>query len=76
MIQYRNGLIGKHFRTLLQTCIFHIHGMTTDHQVLLVRALGELCPVLWTGEIEDMKNYLVCPFSLSVRYQTEVTHTG
>ncbi|KAK1218880.1 hypothetical protein PQX77_018407 [Marasmius sp. AFHP31] len=42
MMQYRNGLIGKHFKTLIQ----------------LIRALGELGTVLWIPEIEDMDIYL------------------
>ena len=60
MIQYRNGLIGKHFKTLMQTTVFHIHDLVNESQLLLIRALGELGPVLWTGEIENMNRYLVC----------------
>ena len=42
MMQYRNGLIGKHFKTLMQTMIFHIKDIVTPDQFALVRALGEL----------------------------------
>jgi hypothetical protein len=59
IMQYRNGLIGKHFKTLLQTTCFHIQDMVSENQLLLVRSLGELCPVLWTGVIDDMDDYLV-----------------
>ncbi|KAJ7215182.1 hypothetical protein C8J57DRAFT_1600480 [Mycena rebaudengoi] len=58
MMQYCNGLIGKHFKTLMQTMIFHIHNIVTPEQFTLVRALGELGPVLWTPVIENMEEYL------------------
>jgi hypothetical protein len=59
IMQYRNGLIGKHFKTLLQTSIFHVQDIVSTDQFLLLRTLDELCPILWTGIIEDMDNYLV-----------------
>ncbi|KAJ6610339.1 hypothetical protein B0H10DRAFT_1769300, partial [Mycena sp. CBHHK59/15] len=58
MMQYCNGLIGKHFKTLMQTTIFHIHDIVTPNQFTLVRALGELGPILWTAVIDDMEEYL------------------
>ncbi|KAJ7829680.1 hypothetical protein B0H14DRAFT_2593909 [Mycena olivaceomarginata] len=59
IMQYRNGLIGKHFKTLMQTMIFHIHDIVTSDQFTLVRALGELGPVLWMPIIDDMDQYLL-----------------
>ncbi|KAL0058179.1 hypothetical protein AAF712_015156 [Marasmius tenuissimus] len=38
MIQYRKGLIGKHFKTLLQLSTFHIHGIVEESQFMLIRA--------------------------------------
>ncbi|KAJ6559708.1 hypothetical protein B0H19DRAFT_944520 [Mycena capillaripes] len=58
MMQYRNGLIGKHFKTLMQTMIFHIHDIVTPDQFTLVRALGELGPLLWIPVIDNMEQYL------------------
>ncbi|KAJ7937476.1 hypothetical protein B0H13DRAFT_1852447 [Mycena leptocephala] len=58
MMQYRNGLIGKHFKTLMQTMIFHIHDLVTPDQFALVRALGELGPILWMPVIDIMEEYL------------------
>ncbi|KAL0563008.1 hypothetical protein V5O48_019070 [Marasmius crinis-equi] len=58
MMQYRNGLIGKHFKTLLQVSVFHLHGIVSDAQFRLIRALGELAPMLWISEIDDMEVYL------------------
>ncbi|KAJ6613813.1 hypothetical protein B0H10DRAFT_2165219 [Mycena sp. CBHHK59/15] len=40
MMQYQNGLIGKHFKTLMQTMIFHVQDIVTPGQFALVRALG------------------------------------
>ncbi|KAJ3509005.1 hypothetical protein NLJ89_g5450 [Agrocybe chaxingu] len=58
MIQYRNGLIGKHFKTLMQTMAFHLHGIISPAQFELVKAVGALGSVLWVHEIDDMKQYL------------------
>ena len=65
MMQYRNGLIGKHFKTLMQTMLFHVQDIVTPDQFTLVRALGQLGPVLWIPVIDDMKTYLVCTVSSS-----------
>ncbi|KAJ6621713.1 hypothetical protein B0H10DRAFT_2215060 [Mycena sp. CBHHK59/15] len=40
------------------TTIFHIHDIVTPNQFTLVRALGELGPILWTAVIDDMEEYL------------------
>jgi hypothetical protein len=60
MMQYRNGLIGKHFKTLIQTMVFHLHDMVNPDQFTLTKAIGSLGAVLWIPEIEDMDGYLVC----------------
>lgn len=59
MMQYRNGLIREHFKILMQTMIFHIHDIVTPDQFSLVRALGELGPLLWIPVIDNMEEYLV-----------------
>ncbi|KAJ7880214.1 hypothetical protein B0H13DRAFT_1630427, partial [Mycena leptocephala] len=58
MMQYRKGLIGKHFKTLMQTMIFHIDDIVTPDQFTLARALGELGPLLWLLVIDNMDKYL------------------
>ncbi|KAJ7183079.1 hypothetical protein B0H12DRAFT_1040514, partial [Mycena haematopus] len=58
MIQYKNNLIGKHFKTLMQTLAFHVHDMSTPEQFVLVRAAGELGARLWVPEIHNMDEYL------------------
>jgi hypothetical protein len=59
MLQYRNNLIGKHFKTLMQTMAFHVHDIVTPSQFALVKAVGALGAVLWYHEIDDMDLYLV-----------------
>ncbi|TRM55830.1 hypothetical protein BD626DRAFT_622186, partial [Schizophyllum amplum] len=64
MMQYRNNLIGKDFKTLMQTAPFHVHGnlskATEKHpnRFPLVRAIGELGAALWVHEIDNMDQYL------------------
>ncbi|OJT12654.1 hypothetical protein TRAPUB_10797 [Trametes pubescens] len=57
MMQYRNGLIGKHFKSLAQTMAGAIHGLATEDQRTLVRTMGELSPMLYMSEIDDMDTH-------------------
>ncbi len=59
IMQYRNGLTGKHFKMLMQTLSFHVHGITSPDQFKLVKAVGCLGAVLWCHEIRDMGQYIV-----------------
>jgi hypothetical protein len=58
MMQYKNNLIGKHFKTLMQILAFHVHGISTDEEFALILAAGELGALLWIPEIDDMEIYL------------------
>ncbi|KAJ7618023.1 hypothetical protein FB45DRAFT_1103391 [Roridomyces roridus] len=58
MIQYKNNLIGKHFKTLMQTLTFHVHQISTPEQFALIKAAGDLGSRLWVPEIDDMDEYL------------------
>ncbi|KAJ7879259.1 hypothetical protein B0H14DRAFT_3082931 [Mycena olivaceomarginata] len=58
MVQYKNNLIGKHFKTLMQALAFHIHHISTPEQFVLVKAAGELGARLWVPEIDNMEDYL------------------
>ncbi|KAK0436128.1 hypothetical protein EV421DRAFT_1892448 [Armillaria borealis] len=66
MIQYRNNLIGKHFKTLMQTLPFHVHGLVTPTQFTLIKAVSALSPLLWVHEIPNMEEYL-CDVETLVR---------
>ncbi|KAJ3727978.1 hypothetical protein C8R42DRAFT_755961 [Lentinula raphanica] len=60
MIQYRNNLIGKHFKTLMQILPFHIHNFTKldSAHFTLIRSVGALAALLWVPEINNMDQYL------------------
>ncbi|KAJ7359609.1 hypothetical protein DFH08DRAFT_911530 [Mycena albidolilacea] len=58
MIQYKNNLIGKHFKTLMQILAFHIHDISTPEQFALVKTAGDLGAHLWVPEINNMEEYL------------------
>ncbi|KAJ7266270.1 hypothetical protein C8J57DRAFT_1069087 [Mycena rebaudengoi] len=57
MMQYKNGLIGKHFKTLMQTMVFHMHDIVSPEVFTLVKAVCALGSVLWVHEIDNMKQY-------------------
>ena len=65
MVQYRGNLIGKHFKTLMQTLAFHVYDLTTPEQFGAVKAIGLLGSALWVHEIDDMQEYTVNHFYLS-----------
>ncbi|KZV84010.1 hypothetical protein EXIGLDRAFT_807538 [Exidia glandulosa HHB12029] len=56
--QYKNNLIGKHYKTLMQTLAFHIHGLASPELFHVVRCIGALGAVLWIPEIDDLEVYL------------------
>ncbi|KAJ7193966.1 hypothetical protein GGX14DRAFT_378462 [Mycena pura] len=58
MIQYKNNLIGKHFKTLIQILTLHAHEISTPEEFTLMKAAAELCTRLWVSEIDDMDKYL------------------
>ncbi|KAF7362700.1 hypothetical protein MVEN_00619300 [Mycena venus] len=58
MMQYRNGLIGKHFKTLMQTMLFHVHDLVSPELFTLVKTVSELGPLLWVHEIDNMTQYV------------------
>ncbi|KAJ6628304.1 hypothetical protein B0H10DRAFT_2271410 [Mycena sp. CBHHK59/15] len=57
MMQCQNGLIGKHFKTLMQTMVFHVHDLVSPKLFALVKAVSHLGALLWVHEIDDMAQY-------------------
>ncbi|THU86209.1 hypothetical protein K435DRAFT_822219 [Dendrothele bispora CBS 962.96] len=57
MMQYRNGLIGKHFKALMQTMVFHVHDLVTPAEFEVIKAVGELGAMLWVPQIDNMERY-------------------
>ncbi|KAF7296843.1 hypothetical protein MIND_00915600 [Mycena indigotica] len=58
MMQYRNNLIGKHFKTLMQILTFHVYGLCTPEQQQLVKAAADLGARVWVSTIDDMELYI------------------
>ncbi|KAJ7488709.1 hypothetical protein B0H11DRAFT_2405755 [Mycena galericulata] len=59
VVQYKNSLIGKHFKMLQQLAVFHIHDLCSPLVFDLWKATGELGALLWYPIIKDMDSYLV-----------------
>ncbi|KAH7868676.1 uncharacterized protein C8R40DRAFT_1163890 [Lentinula edodes] len=57
-LEYKNSLIGKHFKTIQQLAVFHIHDLCTPLVLDLWKATGELGAFLWMAEILDMEVFL------------------
>ncbi|KAJ7836514.1 hypothetical protein B0H13DRAFT_1913006 [Mycena leptocephala] len=58
VVQYKNSLIGKHFKMLQQLGIFHLHDLCSPLLFDLWKATGELGALLWFPEIKNMDIYL------------------
>lgn len=61
IVQYKNALIGTHFKILQQLGVFHLYDRLCSDLVLdLWKASGELGAMLWYHNIHNMEQYLVC----------------
>ncbi|KAJ7745314.1 hypothetical protein B0H16DRAFT_1663971 [Mycena metata] len=59
MMQYKNNLIGKHFKTLMQTMMFHMHDLVPPEIFALVKAVSALGSVLWVYKIDNITEYTI-----------------
>ncbi|KAJ7756607.1 hypothetical protein B0H16DRAFT_1458060 [Mycena metata] len=57
IMQYAGSLIGRQFKTIAQTNIFHIRGLVTEDHFKAWRATGELAALLWFPEIRNLAEY-------------------
>ncbi|KAJ7730034.1 hypothetical protein B0H14DRAFT_2999260 [Mycena olivaceomarginata] len=57
IMQYARSLIGRQFKTLVQTNIFHIQSLVGDMKFKAWKAVGELSALLWVPEIRNLVEY-------------------
>ncbi|KAJ7062953.1 hypothetical protein C8F01DRAFT_1082526 [Mycena amicta] len=57
IMQYAGSLIGKQFKTIVQTAVFHVHDLVSDDYMTMWKALGELSALLWFTEIRNPTEY-------------------
>ena len=67
IVQYKSSLIGRHFKSIVQTISFTLHGLVDDEFRDLWVAAGHMCALLWYPEISNMDEYCVRLSKLSVK---------
>ncbi|CAD6565495.1 MAG: hypothetical protein TREMPRED_001404 [Tremellales sp. Tagirdzhanova-0007] len=55
--QYKDNLIGKHFKLLSQTMAVQVHDLVPPPLFSLIKTIGALGTALWFPEITDMAQY-------------------
>ncbi|TFK34493.1 hypothetical protein BDQ12DRAFT_763286 [Crucibulum laeve] len=59
LVQYKNGLVGKHFKILQQLAVFHLNDLCPEPIFRLWKATGELGALIWQPKIKDMNTFLI-----------------
>ncbi|KAF8581926.1 hypothetical protein K439DRAFT_1647756 [Ramaria rubella] len=48
-----------HFKIIMQTIVFHVHGLVQDSPFELIKAMGHLGALVWYHKIPEMHEYLL-----------------
>jgi hypothetical protein len=59
IMNYKNNLIGRQLKMLMQLTAFHVHDLVHPNLFTLIKAVGDLGAVLWYSEIRNLELYLV-----------------
>lgn len=59
IVQYRGGLIGRHFKAIVQVISFTLYELVSEKLRNLWVAAGNMVSLLWYPEIEDISDYCV-----------------
>ncbi|KAJ7794625.1 hypothetical protein B0H14DRAFT_2316237, partial [Mycena olivaceomarginata] len=57
IMRYAGSLIGRQFKTIIQTAVFHLHDLVTEDQFTVWKVVGGLSALLWVPEIRDLTQY-------------------
>ncbi|KDN33741.1 hypothetical protein RSAG8_13172, partial [Rhizoctonia solani AG-8 WAC10335] len=58
IVNYRNGLIGRQLKMLMQLTAFHVHDLVPPALFSVIKAVGELGAMLWYSKIDHLEEYL------------------
>lgn len=59
LVQYRGSLIGRNFKTIVQTIAFVLYGLVSDDMIKLWVAAGHMVSLIWYPEIQNITIYCV-----------------
>ncbi|KDN34941.1 hypothetical protein RSAG8_11992, partial [Rhizoctonia solani AG-8 WAC10335] len=58
IVNYRNSLIGRQLKMLMQLTAFHVHDLVSPASFAVIKAVGELGAILWYSRIDHLEQYL------------------
>ncbi|KAG8734658.1 hypothetical protein FRC11_003809, partial [Ceratobasidium sp. 423] len=58
IMNYKNNLIGRQLKMLMQLTAFHVHDLVSPDSLSVIRTVGELGAILWYSRIDNLEQYL------------------